>query len=433
MATSTKTVGTLRQLSGQDGCIGGKKARKQGCAPGRALAQPGPDLGSRAIGISDNGKHVYVASSRSGAVAVLKRNARTGVLKQAAGKAGCIADKGAQGCAKAVGLRGANSLALSPNGKQVYVTARDSNTVTAFQRNPKSGALRQIGCIAAKASAGCEAGVAISAPDVVVASADGRNVYVGSFTGSAVLAFSRSGNGTLTQLGGTDACIAESTAGCATGIALENPEGLAISKDGKTLYAATPGSNAVAVLQRDTGTGALSQATDGTGCVTDTPLAGCATGRVLAGANAAALSPDGRHLYSSTLLNSSIAAFAVSSAGAIQQPAGIDGCNVNGGSAYCRYAREMSQPEGLVVSPDGRNLYVTAYKTGAVAVFDRNRRTGGLLQKDGRAACVSAKGECSRGRALAGVSSAVVSPDGRNLYTTSSKSDAVNVFARSTK
>jgi DNA-binding beta-propeller fold protein YncE len=38
--------------------------------------------------------------------------------------------------------------------------------------------------------------------------------------------------------------------------------------------------------------------------------------------------------------------------------------------------------------------------------------------------------DCSRGRALAGVGSIVVSPDGRNVYSTAFASNAVDVFRR---
>ena len=65
----------------------------------RALREPAPFLGSNAVAISPDGKNVYVASSRSDAIAVFRRNARTGRLAQRSGAAGCIAG----GCAEARG------------------------------------------------------------------------------------------------------------------------------------------------------------------------------------------------------------------------------------------------------------------------------------------------------------------------------------------
>ena len=434
----SQPVGSLQQLDGAAGCVVDKSVkRKNGCAPVRALKSPGPFMGSRAIQLSPNGKHVYVASSKSDAVAVFQRNKRTGVLKQPKGAKGCVAAKGAQGCGKAIGVDGPNSIALSPDGRNVYVTSRSSSSLTTFRRNNATGALTQLpgaaGCVAGSSVPGCAAGVALVGPDVVEVSPDGKNVYIGSFLGNAVASFSRSNaNGALTQLSGTAACIATATDGCATGLALKAPEGMAISKDGDTVYVATALSNAVAVLNRNKSTGELTQATDGTGCVVDAPLTGCTTGNYLAGANALAFSPNGRDLYATNLISNTLTSFNHYSSGDIGQKNSISGCLADRGSANCRYARAMASPEGADVSPDGRNVYVTAYATGAVTVLHRNKKNGTVTQLDGRAACVAGPvvPDCTKGRALEGVSSVVVSDDGRHVYTTSAGSDAVNIFDR---
>src|SRR4051794_17833161 len=247
-------AGTLKQLRGAAGCVGASSARRAGCATARALKGPGPFMGSRAIMASADGRNVYVASSTSDAIAVFKRNKRTGVLAQPAGNGGCISSGATKGCAKAIGLDGPNSLALSPNGRNLYATSRDSSALTAFARNPKSGALRQLtgGCISGLPLPGCTSGAALVAPDVLVSSADGRNVYVGSFFGNAVAVFSRDpSSGSLTQPTGSSGCIAEAISGCTAGIALGSPEGMAISRNGSTVYVGSALSNAVAVLARD--------------------------------------------------------------------------------------------------------------------------------------------------------------------------------------
>lgn len=426
--------GSLVQLAGTGGCIGDKSAKKAGCANARAMKGPGPFMGSRAIALSPDGKHVYVAASTSDAIAVFKRDPKRGTLSQASGVAGCVAANGAQGCGTAIGLDGPNSIAISSDGRFVYATSRDSNTVSAFARDASSGKLTQLaapsGCISDAALAGCTTGIALSGPDVLVISGDSKNVYVGSFFGNAVAAFSRDGDsGVLTQLPGTDACIAEATASCAVGIALNSPEGLATT--GANVYVASAVSNAVVVLQRNS-SGGLSQSGDGSGCWTEVPLTGCTTGRKLAGANALALSPNLETLYATSLSSNSLTTFNRSSDGSLAQQDGIFGCIVNLGAANCRFGRQMSAPEGLAVSPDGRSVYVTAFTSGAIDVFDRGDATGFVNQKGSPDTCVSApkRTDCSKARALRGASSIVVSSDGRYVYATAFKSNAVSVFRR---
>jgi len=430
--------GTLTQLAGKRGCLVDRSSKTGDCARARALNGPGPFMGSRAIALSPNGKQVYVASSKSDAIAIFARDPKTGTLTQPAGSAGCIAAKGADGCAKAIGLDEPNSVALSPNGKSLYVTSRAGNSVTSFVRNPKTGALRQLppplsGCISGIALPGCATGLALLAPDVVVASPDGNNVYVGSFFGNSVAAFSRNPTtGALAQLAGSAACIAEATSGCATGIALKSVEGLAISGDGDSVYAATALSNAVVTLSRNAATGVLTQATDGSGCIVESALTGCTTGVQLSGANALAVSPNDANVYATSLFANSVTSFArATSSGLLAQKEGTAGCLVYLRAVGCSFGRALVAPEGLALSPNGKNVYVAAFKSGAIAVLDRGK-SGAVAQKPGAAGCLAARSlpGCTPARALKGVSSIALSPDGRYLYSTSFESDAIDVFRR---
>jgi DNA-binding beta-propeller fold protein YncE len=429
--------GTLTQLSGARGCLVDRSTPSAGCGTARALKGPGPFMGSRAIAVSPDGKFVYVASSRSDAIAIFARNSRTGALRQAKGVAGCVAVKGAGGCAKAIGLDGPNSVALTPDGKNLYATSRASNSVTIFSRSASNGRLTQLppgnGCVSGLPLPGCASGRALVGPDVVVVSPDGKNVYVGSFFGNAVAAFQRAGNGGLSQLSEASGCIAEgASGGCAPGIALGAPEGMAISGGGNWVYVASALSNAVAVLARNPSTGALSQATDGSGCIADSPIAGCVTGLQLSGANAVATGPRG-DVYATSLFSNSVTSFSPSSSGTgLTQLPGTAGCLIYLRSAGCSFGRALVAPEGLAVSPDGANVYAAAFKTGAIAVLDRRRKSGSVAQKPGRVGCLAPRSVpgCTRARALRGVSSITLSPDGRDLYSTSFGSNAVNVFRR---
>lgn len=78
----------------------------------------------------------------------------------------------------------------------------------------------------------------------------------------------------------------------------------------------------------------------------------------------------------------------------------------------------------LVVSPDGKNVYVTGQNDGAVATFTRNPTTGALtfleMDKDGAGGVDG----------LDGANGVAVSPDLAHVYVTGFVDDAVATFAR---
>jgi DNA-binding beta-propeller fold protein YncE len=457
--------GALEQLPGRLGCLAQGKASKKLCGKARALKGAGPGVGSRAIAISPDGRNVYVAASGANAIAVFDRSRSTGALSQPKGKAGCVSSiighaKGAQGFGLAIGLNAPNSVAVSPDGKNVYATSRDGASVIAFHRNRITGQLRQLppsvsGCVSGLPIPGCTAGRALKWPDVVVVSPDGQNVYVGDFAGSGVISFSRASKaGALTQLSGTAGCITEAGAeGCAKGTQMNHVEGMAIDPSGSAVYTAGAFSSSIAFLTRDASTGALTQS----GCVTDSKVEGCSLGYEFGGVNALSFAPDGSDVYATSLTSNSRTTFHSLLGGVgISQPPGPErqvskekgpgketvptpegtpspeGCTVYLRSPGCGFGRAIQVPEGLDVSPDGANVYVAAFQTGAIDVFDRDTETGVVTQKTGERGCLApakVRG-CSPGHALGGTGSLVVSPDGRNVYSTSQLSSAVDVFRR---
>jgi hypothetical protein len=66
-------------------------------------------------------------------VARLNRNPTTGAIRQPAGNAGCV---GSGTCADGHGLGGAQSVAVSPDGKSVCVASTDSNAVARLNQAP---------------------------------------------------------------------------------------------------------------------------------------------------------------------------------------------------------------------------------------------------------------------------------------------------------
>ena len=312
---------------------------------------------------------------------------------------------------------------MSPDGKNVYATSVDSDSVTIFSRDSSTGALTQAGdgtgCLSNAETPGCTTGRALDGADVVVVSPDGKNVYVGAFFGNAVAVFMRDeSTGALTQPADASGCITDAaTDGCATGLKLRAPEGMAISSDGKNVYVAAAVSNALNAFSRDPSTGALTQMGD-------------TAGRELLGANAVAISPDDDNVYVTSLFSNSVTSFDRASSGSLTQLSGTKACVKDGRSVGCSLGHGLSAPEGLTVAPGGTRVYVAAFNSGAVDTFTRDVDSGALVQKPVGAGCVAKQGTagCLRGRSLHGVGSVATSPDGKYVYASAFESDAVGVF-----
>jgi sugar lactone lactonase YvrE len=416
---TTPRVGALTQLSGSDGCIVGSGSHARHCATARALAGPGAFVGSHAVAVSPDGHNLYVAASNANAIVVFTRDAATGKLTQPGGEAGCVAMGGADGCATTTGLVGPNAVAVSPDGRSVYATARGSNSVVAYARDPQSGALAQITCVSGT-DPGCTHASGLGGADTVAVSPDGASVYVGAFNGNAVAVFARdAGTGSITQ---TSCLAADGAEGCTPVGGLVGVEGVAVSPDGTNVYAAGALANTLVTFSRNT-TGALTA----TGCAAANTT-GCTPARSLAGTNAIALSPNGSTLYTTSVLSNGMAILARGDGGALTQSTSAGGCIAALPAAGCSLGRGFMGPEGLAISPDGQTVYVASV-LGAIAVYDTTNR-----QLPGRAGCLTTKPTqgCTRARAILGATSVAVSPDNRFVYVASYLSGSITVFRRAT-
>jgi 6-phosphogluconolactonase (cycloisomerase 2 family) len=360
--------GWLRQLPGRRGCI--RHQGGQGCARGRALADPWQ------VRVSPDGRNVYAASRSSHVLTVFKRNRRTGALRQLRGRAGCLSRFGGSGCARARALAGAAAIRVSPDGRHVYVASVGSDAVAVFKRNRRTGRLSQLrgsgGCVSQFPGGGCARGRALNGAIDVALSRDGRHVYVASFDGHGIAIFTRNPDGTLTQLPGPGGCITQSgTEGCTSGRTLRKLLSLIVSPDGAQVYAAA--SSSIANLTRDPATGALTQPAGPPGCVSET-LGGCTRARSADDVTWISTSPDGRHLYLASFGRVTVGAFSRSlGSGALTELGGRDGCLGPQSVFGCRRARAVRDILSLTVSPDGRNVYTASTGSDGIAVFRRVR------------------------------------------------------------
>jgi DNA-binding beta-propeller fold protein YncE len=367
--------------------------------------------------------------------------AAPGQLTQPEGTAGCITTNGFAGCRAGRTLDGVEAIALSPDGRHLYVT---SYAVVTLARDTTTGGLAPLAgnsdCVSEDGTNGtCADGTAIGIHSVAV-SPDGKNVYTAG--GGAVTVFQRNAStGVLTQLPGTAGCWTDtgSPGGqCSDGKALQGAHSVTVSPDGKNVYVASRMSDAVAVFQRDTTTGELAQLAGDAACVSETggPIPRCRNGKALDAADYVVVSHDGKNVYVASEFSRAIAVFRRNATtGALFQPSNTAGCvSEDGTGGACADGKALGAPYAVALSADGKNVYVGSFS--AVAAFRRNATTGALTQlvgPNGKAGCVSfdgSGGQCADGRALGTTFSVAVSPDGGSLYVASYSSDAVAVFRR---
>jgi DNA-binding beta-propeller fold protein YncE len=216
---------------------------------------------------------------------------------------------------------------------------------------------------------------------------------------------------------------------CLPATALSAAQGVTVSPDGQNVYIAARESDAVAVFDRDSD-GTLVQKPGSAGCISDAEAGRCVDGSALDGASSVTVSPDGDSAYVTAALSDSIAVFDRTQNGRLVQKSGRAGCISNTGSSPCADGRRLDGPTSVTVSPDGESVYVAAEFSDAIVIFDR-APNGKLTQKAGEAGCISDSGDgsCADGRVLFSPTSIALSPDGENAYVTAADR-SVAVFDR---
>jgi 6-phosphogluconolactonase (cycloisomerase 2 family) len=331
--------------------------------------------------------------------------AREGALVQKPLGAGCVSETGSGGqCADGVALQAPAETALSPDGLHLYVSAYLSDSIAVFDRNVSTGALTQkagtAGCVSESGTGGqCSVGRGIDFLDGLAVSPDGKNLYAAGQASDAVAVFDiDQATGALTQKAGTAGCVSETGSGgsCADGTALDGADGIAVSADGTSVYVASYESDAVAIFDRAVG-GALTQKPGTAGCISESGTGGsCQDGRGLDGPYPGILAAgDGESVYVPSLLGDAIAVLDRAPDGSLSQSAGASGCVQDTGADGCADGVALGRPNFLVETPDGAHVYSANGTGDSVAVFDR-AGSGAITQKPGTAGCVSDDGSAGQ-------------------------------------
>jgi 6-phosphogluconolactonase (cycloisomerase 2 family) len=381
--------------------------------------------------VSADNRFAYVASYDSSSVTGFRLDPHTGGIKE---RVACFSKTLAFGCKQGNGLDGARGLALAPNGKTLYVASAfhvsDDGAVAAFARDPATGGLpSERNCVSAKGTGGCSQEPGLQVAQNVALSEDGKRVYVSAYSGGpsqgAITVFGTSPNGSV----GAETWCATGTIGGAPGCqessTILHPIGIAVS--GRELFftSLADGGAVLSYHLRADGTlefpdKCIAETASGTLCLTD--------GDGLQGANGLVLSGDGRSVYvSSGEAGGAIASFSRKPSG--QLDAQLNCVDVTG-NQHCRRGHGITGALGVGIAPDGKNVYLGSGD--GLATFSIDPVTGEL---DNEIQCFKAAADANCA-AAAGVSHATgiaVTGDNRAVYVAAQMtggSGAFSVFRR---
>ena len=237
------------------------------------------------------------------------------------------------------GLRGAAAAVLSPDGRFLFVGSFDDHAIATFSID-SFGRLTAVGSVRQPPAAG-------SNTTGLTVSKDGRFLYAASYNDGAegsVAVFGVADDGTLSLLG-------EPVPTRGLGAV-----GLALSPDDRWLYVAHMTSGTISVLEIGE---------DGGPTLSGSRTAGEGTFSLL-------FPPAGRHLYAVNAFDATVSAYTAEADGSLEL-------------LTPPVASGASEPRGILLSPDGKLVYVTHFNggSGAGGVTRFSIRPDGVLQRQG--------------------------------------------------
>jgi DNA-binding beta-propeller fold protein YncE len=208
--------------------------------------------GPNVLASSPDGRELYVATA-SGKVAVLDRDRETGAVHLVEEVEACV--PGPHGCLAFVGFRivvsaDGNNVYLASVPRGVHNSGVE--IVQGFSRNPVTGSLAPIagrgGCATNIQAGPCQTVPHLEGSSMAI-SPDGKNLYLGTFAHGAIFTFDREPSGEIEAKRGKPVCLGErNRRGSCSPLSLANANGLAINADGHTVYAT--GQHSLVMLAR---------------------------------------------------------------------------------------------------------------------------------------------------------------------------------------
>ena len=288
--------------------------------------------GASAVAVSPDSRHVYTAADAGDALAVFARDPSMDSL--------AFVEAHLQGVGGVFGLDGASSVAATVDGRHVYVTGAESDSLAVFARDASLDSLTFVDAVVDGAGGveGLDGASAVTEDPV-----SGR-LFVAGADDDSVAVFDRHPTGDeLVHL-------ATFTDGVGNFDGLDGAAAVLVSPDGFNLYVAGRDEDASAVFQAPRGVlkflRAVRNGRDG--------VAGLVAPRALA------LGDGGRFLYAATAGGSTITVF---------RREASDGDLTFLGSVVLSGRPEPQASHALAASPDGKHLLAASRTADAVALF----------------------------------------------------------------
>lgn len=362
-----------------------------------------------------------------------------GALKQLAGGAGCLIDEASPiaGCKDIRAMQNIGQIAMSPNGDQVYVPSKDRDAIVVLDRDATTGELTQkagpAGCVTSNSTVaaedGCVGPPAVTASSLdgvsaVAVSPDGKNVYATAPLGSRVTTFTRAASGELAFFNNT--------------LYAGQPSTLAISPNGDSVYIGVrTNSGFIGINTRNQTSGLLSF----TGCLTsNTGSYGCTSTPNIQEPARMIVTPDNNQLLvsmgdTSGCCTWALLGFGRTSASTLTAPTVatcVSGSGTLGGT--CQSRSGMAWPRGIALADNGGDIYVAGYD--GLFTIDRDPATNALTPRAGD--CTMGEGYGFAGCTTVGPGASVspgrdvvVSTDGTNVYNgTESSTPTIYAYDR---
>jgi 6-phosphogluconolactonase (cycloisomerase 2 family) len=341
-------------------------------------------LTANSTAVSPDGKFVYVAAWSTSTACVFRRNTDTGTLEHV------------QSITDPPTLFGVSALRVSPDGRLVAGACGSAKSVPLFTRDAEKGTLTP----ACLAQSDLQVGLQLDRQSDVAFSPDSKFLYsldrsgkVQSFriTEAAVLEF-------IQEFSGPDGCLI-------------NAVGIAIPADGSAVFVVAADSSALTVAKRDRQTGKLSL---------DYILRDEQDGiQGFSRVYGVCVSPDDRFVYTCSSVDNAITCFRRGEQGRLA----VFQEFVNDSGPLKDFVRGNE----IAMTPDGRFVVSCAAHSGSLACFDRDPATGELTYRG------TQHDEGSSAPMGDGATGIAFSPDGRFLYVAVAQANMVSVYERITQ